>query len=340
MNRFAYELCKALYAYYPDMVLICPNQKIVDSYDVERFHLQYWGYGTSHFWEQVSLPAFFIGRKKKYILLNFTGIGPICLKRKIITIHDLGLWVEKTWYSWYYRSLYKFLTPLSVATSPKVLTVSNFSKNEIVRVLGVKQERIVVVYNAIPSTFIQDSFGETVERHKKYILAVSSIDPRKNFVRMITAFKRMNKEGVELYIIGGKNAIFGATEVENETDNIHWLGRVSDEELKKYYQNAYAFIYPSLYEGFGIPVLEAMSMGCPVIASDIPVLHEVCGDAALYTNPYDTVDMANKMAELCEKPDLRDCLIEKGKKRFRLYSWQASANIVSHLLESLEVQYN
>lgn len=335
VNRYAYELCKALYVYYPEMVVVCPKQNIADYYDVTGFRITHWGWGGSHFWEQVSLPAFFVGKRGDYLLLNFTGIGPVCVGKKVVTIHDLGIWIDRTWYSWKYRLLYKILTPLSVATAKVVLTVSNFSKSEIMRVLGVKEERIEVVYNAIPAAFAQQTQEENLTKDRKYILAVSSIDPRKNFARLVEAFKLLRRKDVELYIVGGKSAIFGTTEMGETSDNIHWLGRVTDEELRNYYRGALAFIYPSLYEGFGIPAIEAMSMGCPVIASDIPVLREVCGDAALYTDPYDPSDMAKIMEQLCDSPQLRQRLIINGHQRIKRYSWQRSAEMLYQVLDEI-----
>lgn len=129
-------------------------------------------------------------------------------------------------------------------------------------------------------------------------MVVSSIDPRKNFSTLLKAFTQIKDKELKLYIVGGQANIYSTSikELCNNipTDRIKWLGRVTDSELKEYYANAHAFIYPSIYEGFGIPPLEAMACGTPTIVSDIPPLQEVCGEASLYVSPLDVEDIAKK----------------------------------------------
>lgn len=292
VNRFAYELCKALRKSGIVFVLLCPYGDIKNCYDTTEFSIKRCGWGKSHVWEQLFLPFFFFMTQGKNLLVNFTGIGPIAIKSKIMTIHDLGFMINPKWYSVSYIFLYKTLTPLSVATSLKVLTVSEFSKNEIIRLLHVEKDKIAVIYNAVSSSFTQlDTSHENSAKGEKYILAVSSIDPRKNFETLLKAFSILKDTDMKLYIIGGQNRIY-STSVEElsaniSSERIKWLGRVTDTELKQYYKNTSCFVYPSLYEGFGIPPLEAMSIGVPVVVSDIPSIREVCGDAALYANPLD-----------------------------------------------------
>lgn len=337
VNRFAYELCKALLELNVHFVLLCPPGRIMSCYDVSHFKIQICGWGKSHLWEQISLPLYWIGLKGKKLLLNFTGIGPVAIKNKIMTIHDMGLWVTPEWYSKVYVTLYKILTPLSAKTSIKVITVSQFSKKEIERLLKIDSTKIEVVYNAVPSFFmnIKDDIMCPKYNLEKYVLTVSSIDPRKNFERLVNAFSLLDEESVKLYIIGGQNRIFNNEGNTKNTSSIKWLGRVSDEELRMYYRNAQAFIYPSLYEGFGIPAIEAMELDCPIIVSDIPVMHEVCGDAALYIDPYSEEDMAQGIKAILLNEELREELKNKARKQLRFYSWEKSAQKLLSIIRNI-----
>ena len=161
------------------------------------------------------------------------------------------------------------------------------------------------------------------------MLAVSSIDPRKNFQTLLAAFAYVKDPEVKLYVVGGQSRIYTTSINElNHTafsKRVKWLGRVSDSDLLTYYANALCFIYPSLYEGFGIPPLEAMACGTPVIVSAIPPLAEVCEDAALYVDPYDAKDIAAKINDIVSNPELRESLVKRGRKRCVHYSWLVSA---------------
>ena len=337
VNRFAYELCKALSKLNVSFALLCPPGRIQPCYDVSDFKIQVCGWGKSHVWEQIALPIYWNTIKGDKLLLNFTGLGPIAVKKKIMTIHDMGLWVTPEWYSKSYVALYKLLTPLSAKTSLKVLTVSNFSKREIVRLLNISPNNIEIVYNAVPSFFNNKVKNENVQDgcSEKYILAVSSIDPRKNFERLVNAFSLLKNEDIKLYIVGGQNRIFNNKQNVDGTDTIKWLGRISDEDLKRYYQNALAFIYPSLYEGFGIPAIEAMALDCPVIASDIPVMHEVCGNAAFYINPYSEKDIAQGIKDVLLNENLREQIQREARKQLMSFSWEKSAKKLLSIIKNL-----
>lgn len=341
VNRFAYELCKALSESGTEFELLCPHGKIKGCYDTTGFPIRHCGWGKSHLWEQVFLSIFFLKARKRHLLVNLTGIGPIAVRNKVMTIHDLGFMVNPGWYLSSYIALYKALTPLSVATSQKVLTVSEFSKREIMRLLHVKEEKISVIYNAVPSSLTRPDTedGKTPEK-ERYILAVSSIDPRKNFGTLLKAFALLEDTDIKLYIVGGQNRIYTTSVKELSAgipaERVKWLGRVSDAELAGYYRNAACFVYPSLYEGFGIPPLEAMYAGTPVVVSDISPLREVCGDAAQYANPLDAKDIAEKISLVIYDRELRDKLRAKGHIRCREFDWKRSAGSLLETITGLQ----
>lgn len=339
VNRFAYELCRALHSAGKAFVLLCPYGDVKTCYDVSMFRIVHCGKGRSHVWEQLFLPYYFYKISGRKILLNFTGIGPIAVKRKIMTIHDLAFMVNPRWYSRTYALIYRLLTPLSVATSLKVLTVSNFSKSEIMRLLPIEDDKIEVIYNAVATKFMDGVCCDENKCVDKYVLAVSSIDPRKNFDTLLKAFAKIEDSEIKLYIAGGQAHIYSASIEELSAnipaDRIRWLGRVSDNELKGYYHRAQCFIYPSLYEGFGIPPLEAMACGVPTIVSDIPVLREVCGDAALYVNPLKPEDIADKIMLLITDEGMQQRLRVAGLSRVRSFAWEKSAETVYNVIEKL-----
>ena len=343
VNRFAYELCRAWTQMGVAYILCCPPGSIKECYDISYFNIIVCGRGKSHIWEQLFLPLWFNRIKGEKILVSFTGLGPLLTRKKIMTIHDLAFIANPSWYSIAYRLWYRMMTPLCAATSMKILTVSKFSKSEISRELSIKDEKINVIYNAVSSLFYK-SHDSNIEDNptkngEKYILAVSSIDPRKNFATLLKAFANVTDKSIMLYIVGGQDAIYSTSITElsdgNSSKRIKWLGRISDTELKSLYGHALCFVYPSLYEGFGIPPLEAMCCGAPTIVSAIPALKEVCGDASLYINPEDELDISEKIDQIVGNEDLRQYLIKKGHERCALFDWKHSAEYLYGIIGEL-----
>lgn len=333
VERFAYEICKALTSIGVNFTIICPKKGLINkAYDIENFHIIRFGIGQSHVWEQLVLPLFFIN-KTNYLVLSFTGLGSILIPNKLMTIHDLSFLENPKWFSKAYYYYYKIMTPLAVRTSKGIITVSNFSKSEIQRFYRfIPAENITVIYNAINESFTTTGITQEKEHQQPYFLAVSSMDPRKNFTRLIHAFESMKE--YKLLIVGGKNRVYGNIDNDTTNKNIEFLGRVSDKKLINLYMNAEAFVYPSLYEGFGIPPLEAMSLGCPVLVSDIPVLHEVCNDAAIFFNPLDESDIQSTIQLFHNKTKQEKAnLIEKGYHNIKRFSWIESAKKIGKLVQ-------
>ena len=338
VNRFAYEMCRALHNQNVDFELLCPHDKIKSCYNIDGFRIRYCGFGYSHIWEQIALPIYFNHIRGKKLLLNFTSLSPIMVRCKYMTIHDMAYRVNPSWFSKSYSLLYRFLTPLSAKTALRIITVSEFSKKEIIRWLGIDEKKISVIYNAVPNMFMEYLRESNVSlTSERYVLAVSSLDPRKNFINLLKAFALIDEPNLKLYVIGGENPIYRTSiaSLSNSTNqkNVTWLGRVSDQELVQYYKNAEAFIYPSLYEGFGIPPLEAMACKTAVIASDIPPHREVCGDVAEYFNPRDSQNIAQKLSILIKDKAKIEKLKLLGPNQAAKFSWERSAQQLSNLIE-------
>lgn len=328
VQRFAFELCKQLQKNGLEFKVLAPKN-VLDTYEYD-FEVVIIGRFTSHLWEQVELPVFLLCNNQP-LLISFSGLGPVFYKKHITTIHDLSFYRNSQWFSFYYRAFYKIMTPILVRYVNKIITVSEFSKSEIINILRVPKEKITVVYNAVsfPST------SEVSENKENYILAVSSIDPRKNFLALIKAFNSMNQQEYQLYIVGKNDRVFKGNDLGDfcSRNNIKFLGYIFDKALIDYYKKASLFVYPSLYEGFGIPPIEAMSCGCPVLVSDIPVIREVCGDAAFYCNPYDYADIAARMKQILSDKKNVINKINKGFEQIKQYNWEESAQKVLALIK-------
>lgn len=332
VNRFAYQLTKALVASKQlEITIVCPKQNIKSCYNVEGFNIVKFGRGSSHFWEQLILPFFFL-TKRNYILLNFSGLGPIALKNKISTIHDLAFLYNPLWYSKSYYLFYKFMTPLMIKTTKHLLTVSYCSKYDIIKTYAVPADFVTVIYNAVDESWITKE-GKV---KGKYVLCVSSIDPRKNFKMLIKAFNYM--PSLKLKIVGSYDPVFCKQDLGEIPSNIEFCGRVDDSVLAELYSNAACFIYPSLYEGFGLPPIEAMHFDCPVLISDIPVHREVCKDAALYFDPKDMNSIISTVSDFFnEKQQLELQLIAEGKIVVQTYSWSNSAATLINYLKKCTI---
>ncbi len=228
-----------------------------------------------------------------------------------------------------------------------IVTVSHFSKAEIVRLMGVPPERITVVheaadpfYRVLPGAAVPARFQAQLGG-QPFLLYVGSIEPRKNLATLIDAYaecRRRTRHPARLAIAGGSgwknSAIYAAVERHGLQDAVHFLGKVTDQELKELYNTCAAFCYPSLYEGFGLPVIEAMSCGAPVITSRVASLPEVGGDAVRYVDdPRDGKALAAVMAEVLEDRAQQDRLRQAGLQQAAGFSWDRAARATLALLE-------
>jgi len=329
VQRFANEISKLLISNFGNYKIIIPKNIKINMTDYPFEKVEYFGHGNLNHWEQIQLPLF-LKMNNSPLLLTFTGLGPIFYKNKIITIHDLSFWEHPEWFSKKYAFAYRFFTPISLKNSIKLFTVSEYSKQTITKELKCTRSDIEVIYNAVNEYICEDRNIKKV----KYILAVGSIDPRKNLDRLISSFQKWNNHDYELIIIGGHQKSFPKINLSTKA-NVKFLGYVSEELLHKYYSESEIFIYPSLYEGFGIPPLEAMAHGTPVIASNITSLPEACGEAALYIDPYSEESIINAFELLSKNSRLQKELIIKGFENLKRFSWSKSALKINEIIKNL-----
>lgn len=333
IHRYAMEICNHLYDLGVDFFVAAPAN-INPDYDLKCKVVEC-GAFKDHLWEQISLPRY-LKKNGNPLLVSFSGCGPLSYNNQIMTIHDVSHERHPEWFSKNYWRYYGYMMPRIVKKAHAVITVSEYSKKEIIEVLKVPSEKLLVANCSIPTYHmcLEDTSQTESNNSEKYIISVSSFDPRKNFRRLIEAFNLLEDKDIKLYIVGMQFKAFNTPDLQNLiNDRVVLPGYIDDHTLKQLYNNALFSIYPSLYEGFGIPPLESMANGCPVIGSDIEAIHEVCGDAVLYVDPYDVDDMANKMNLLIKDENSRSVLIKKGFEQIKNYSWGKSAKIILNLIE-------
>jgi glycosyltransferase involved in cell wall biosynthesis len=229
----------------------------------------------------------------------------------IVTVHDLAVLRHPQVFNRWTRTYSRLAVPRVVRAAARVIAVSEFTKRELIDLLRVPEERIRVVPNAVGAPFAPD--GARAEG--EYVLAVGTVEPRKNLPRLAEAARQA---GLELRVAGARG--WGGVRVDG--DGVRFLGFVSDDELARLYRGAACFAYPSLYEGFGIPVLEALACGAPVVTSRGTATAEVADGAAVLIDPLDPEAMAAGIAEAIAR---RDELARLGPERARTFTWDASA---------------
>lgn len=290
-------------------------------------------------WEQLVLP--FAARSGG--LLCLSGSAPIFGKKVLSTIHDAAIFHFPSAYSWRFVLWYKFLFYLNMLRFGRFITVSNSSKFDLERVFP-KSVFFVVPNSAehIVADLADLSILSRLGLEKgKFILSVGSSNPTKNFSLLLEYFGGVScVSNLPLTIVGSSNSnVFNSKPISKNFDNILFTGHLTDSELRALYENALCFVFPSLYEGFGIPPLEAMLCSCPVLASDIPVLHEVCGDAAIFFDPTDVGDLGSCLEKVIVDEQLRNMLIHKGHSRASIFSWLSAAeSLRSALIETSFVE--
>ena len=284
-------------------------------------------------WEQFELPW----HARGVVLLNLGNTAPLAVKRQVVTIYDVASWVVPEAFSPMFRRWYRFLIPRIAGRARTVLTVSNFSASEITKYIGVPRERLRVIYSSAEHVLEHSSDPDIVARAGlggRIVLSVGNRAPHKNFGVVLRAEQLLRDRnytfvhaGEELaHVFGGSGATY---------DSAHSLGRVTDTELRALYEAADCFVFPSIYEGFGMPPLEAMSCGCAVVASSAASMPEICGDAALYFDPLDPTELAGQIARIMDDGALRDALAERGLARAREFSWERSARALLAALDEV-----
>ena len=303
--------------------------------------------GLSRHWWTIGLPAYI--RKHPLALFHGTNydIPLFGACRTVLTIHDLAshLYPETLQTRSVRRARYRL--PIMARRATMSVTPTSAVRLEVCERWRIKPEKVVAIHHAPRSCFRPLPPSQTIETRSRlgvdddFLLFVGTIEPRKNLLTLIRAFENVLKKTSlrpQLVIAGQQgwltDELFGYVKGRDFGDRLRWTGYVSDEDLSALYSSCRAFIYPSIYEGFGFPPLEAMACGAPVISSRIPSITEVLGDAARLVDPTDIHALGESIIELWENPDERRRLSEAGQARAAEFSWQRTARLTRGVYEA------
>lgn len=321
-------LRKDIDVYYQYNELIIPKNRFVT------------GWGSNMLWRYLTLP---LNLKKysmdlvhdPYELGAFTFGGPF---KKIITVHDITPLLFPDLFKRSDVILHRLLLKKTLNNADKIITVSHHTRKDLIERLDIPDEKIKVIYNGKDSRFQPLTHQETIKVREKYglqnpfILSVGGLHPIKNIPRLLKAYHLARSDGLnhKLVIVGMEmdkaGKIFHTSNVLGLENQVIFTGKISDEDLAGLYNAADIFIYPCLYAGFGLPPLEAMACGTPVITSFNSSLPEVVGDAGLLIDPYNPGEMAEAINSLAGDDNWKEDLIRRGLKQSKLFDWSKSAH--------------
>jgi glycosyltransferase involved in cell wall biosynthesis len=335
VQRFAEQICLALKTMRNDLVFVTPTGISMHE-SARRLDAQCIGRHGGHLWEQLDLPLYLL-RNGNPLLVSLGCTAPLLYGNQVATHHDITYVRHPESYSRKFCIAYRLMTPILFKRIKSLITVSQFSRQEISHFYDYPSDRILVVPNAVGEAFqpLPPDRGQ-----QKYLLAVSSPTAHKNFSRLISAFLRMKgHDDVQLRIVGATNGIFADDNLEQlarQEPRIQFLGRIDDAQLIAQYQGAVAFVFPSLYEGFGIPPLEAQACGCPVLAANAASIPEVLQSSALYFDPLDLGQMTQAMTLVLDNQRVREQLRILGLHNVSRFAWEDSARLISNHLDALQ----
>ncbi len=283
-------------------------------------------------WEQIDLPW----RSRQGFSLNLCNVGPVAQRHAVTMVHDAQVYSTPQSYSKAFRLWYRFVQPLLGKRHHLILTVSEYSRAQLVSYGVATADRIKVIYNGVDHVldFGHDDTALTGSGLTRggYALGLASLQPHKNTAVLLKTWTQGGLGDVPLVLFGGVDQAAFETAYGPLPKGVILLGRVSDEQLRSLLEGALCYLCPSTTEGFGLPALEAMTLGCPAIVSPCGALPEVCGDAVLYADPHDPVAWRQAVMRLAREPQTRANLVDTGRTQAQRFSW---ANAAGALLDTL-----
>lgn len=287
-------------------------------------------------WEQLLAPLL-LRRSGADLFHGVHSVVPVsCPVPSVVTVHDLAFIRFPQTFRAYNRIYLDVATRLSVRRAARILVVSEHTRREVIGLLGVAPERVVVTPNAVrehfrpPDPAVLETFRARKGLPEHFVLYVGTLEPRKNLTTLLEAYAEVaQQQAAPLLVGGGKgwlyDAVFQRLEALGLRERVRFVGYLDEAELPLWYAAATVFVFPSIYEGFGMPPLEAMACGTPVVASNTSSLPEVVGDAGLTVSPYDPAALAEAISRLLDDADLRQELRERGLRQARAFSWRVTA---------------
>jgi glycosyltransferase involved in cell wall biosynthesis len=305
---------------------------IINPIELKHIKLIKKGILKGNLWEQFELP-FYTGSN---LLISMCTVSTLFKRNQVVFVHDASFAVNPQFFSFLFRTWYNFAISMLGKITRQIITVSNFSKSELNHHVGISTEKIAIIYNAADHILTygdpDDQFKQKINALKPYCLAVSSLSANKNFSGLSEAVQQIDFEKYHMLIAGG---VASTLQQATPDPSVTYLGYVTNAELKYLYTNASLFLFPSFYEGFGIPPLEAMLCGCPAAVSNTSSLPEILGDAVAYFNPYEPDSIAHKINTLLNNPTLLAVLKHKGYDKATQYNWKKSALQLFNIIRSI-----
>lgn len=295
------------------------------------------------FWTQIRLSWEMLFHPVDVLFVPASTL-PLIHPKSVYTEHDVAWIYFPEIFTWYMRQFHRVFSWLARTSSTKIIAISNSTKNDLVEHYGVASNKIAVVPHGYTKTdSINAELSEEVKSKlpEKYILFLSTLQPRKNLELLIDAFRELKTEHPELshklVVVGGAGWKFQTilTKIDENKDIVTYLGRIGDDERWPIYKGADMFIHPSLYEGFGMWILEAFECGTPVAVSNNSSLPEVGGEAALYFDPNNKSEIKAVILKVLSNPDLREQMIAKGKQQLAQFSWERCVRETLAVLEEV-----
>jgi len=332
VQRFASEAIKAIdalldtddYRALRGRIEIVAPPKARD-FPLKNIPLRRCGWSNGYLWEQVEFPFHAAGA----LLLNLCMLGPIAVRRQLVVVHDATVKALPDNFSWRFGVAYSFLVPRLCRHAALVMTVTEFSRREIGRLYGVNTDAMPICSEGGDHILAVPANDSVIERlgltGHNFLLGVGLTTSNKNLDVVLAAFTSAELDDTFLVLTGKhENWVFGKPSTVNATA-VKSVGQVNDAELRALYEHALALVFPSRYEGFGLPPIEAMMCGCPVIISDQPALVEVSGEAALSCGMDDVAGLAQLMRDLHSDAALRARLAAAGRAHAAKFTWAATA---------------
>ncbi|MGA2567833.1 MAG: glycosyltransferase family 1 protein [Pseudolabrys sp.] len=331
VQRFAAEAIKAIdrlldadFAVLKGHVEILAPRAARD-FPLKNIPLRRVGHFSGYAWEQIEYPMHGAGQ----LLLNLCMLGPLAARHQIVVVHDATVQALPDNFSPRFRAAYKFLIPRLCKRSDLVITVSEFSRREIGKWYGADVATMPVCFEGGDHIKAEPADETAIHRldlkGHKFFLGVGVDSANKNIKTVVKAFQQAKFDDAVLVLTGAKDPkVFGHLNIDGG-HGVRTVGFVSDAELRALYEHALALVFPSYYEGFGLPPLEAMTCGCPVIISEQPALMEVCGDAVLTCQADDAHAIMRHMQALATDPALRERLAKAGRARANRFTWESAA---------------
>lgn len=347
-ENYSYQLLKALAALEPaDPIRVYIDAETTPSFVPDRF--EYVEMPFPRLWTHTRL-SWEMARRPPGVLFVPAHVIPLWHPRSVVTIHDLGWLYEPGAHSANRQRELTLTTKWSCRVASKIIAISSSTKRDLVEKYGVAEEKVRVIYHGVSQSFSKATDAEiarvraTYALPEDFILFVGTVQPRKNIPGLALAIRQLRKAGfTHKLVIAGKpgwlyEQVERQLEVLNIPDLIVRLGYVPDADLPGLYSAADAFCLPSLYEGFGMPLLEAMACEAPVVTSNTSSLPEIAGDAALLVDPRSEGAIAEALIRVISNSDERSRLIEAGRRRVREFTWTKTAEETLRLLREARDQ--